>query len=430
MLGCTWERLGRFEINIKNNDVFGCRVSEANKDGTLHGHIIIFYDRSKEEQLFSKSGIFFKHFAQESEHQLEVVIGDVDSAKSKESGVASASSYCFKYITKAVGADVLDSDNEKHASQANESQQNMLDKIDAWRAAIGVRSHDFFGIKGYGNLWDSSRKVGQRLGFTTKVKDKNQKTKTIYQEPFPSIITNHQLEHEYSSLPEKLTDNELTEKLDYVLLTKRNIHHYDYTMNNYKPGDVLEIDEAVLDELELHFHQSEKTIAYSKEQDDFHNKSTQWFRVPLEDELHWQNELDYHIKLNGALNSFQMCDKEYQFKKVVEHSINGDFAKFHKACKKYNIELIREDVINKYGETVQKIIGVNTGTWVCLFKKYVIIDTQLDSKKFKKYKSDLELKKAERKKALANKSKPPEEKNRAIQNNYSTDIDFFKELTK
>ncbi|WP_350431386.1 replication endonuclease [Shewanella sp. H8] len=371
-LGRDWER---FNISVKNGDVFGCRVSEANKDGTLHGHIVIFYDRSKEDKLFSNQGIFYKHFARVSKHQLKIVIGDVDSEKGESSKVSSASSYCFKYINKAVGVDVIDLDKDK-SELDKESEKDMLIKIDAWRAAIGARAFNFFGIKGYSAVWDALRKISHRTGLTTKKQFKKHgklSTNVVYEDPKPCTITAQEFENELSLLTERLTDEEQGAKLDYYLLNKYSSQHIEYSGGNYSQGDLLELDEKTLKEISTHFMEPEDTFSSDSGDGDFHFDS--------EYELRRKKELDWYIKLNGTFNDYQICEKEYCFRKVLEHSVNGDFAKFQRACEKYNVELIGEKELNKYGETVKKIIGVNTGTWVYLFKKYVIIDTQVESKK-------------------------------------------------
>ncbi|EKD9042787.1 replication endonuclease [Vibrio parahaemolyticus] len=342
----SWSAFGKEISNLgypmKEGHIFGMRVVEPHQDGTPHWHMIVFYDLDLEERLFSDSGLFQKHFNRGSQHSLKIVIGEIDKSGNLEN-VASAATYCFKYITKAIGGDFINEhgirsyDDNLNASNANAT----VDAIEAWRAATGSRAYQMFGINGYSSYWNYTRKIAHRTGRLEAYEIDGKKKYEI----IDSFVDFDRLEEELNSLPTQKENEELTNSyLDS--LSDEELAYYD-SKTNLIDTDVISLKEQI---------RLEKKHS------------------PLS-EHHSIDEKYKLIEMHPAgLDIFQMYSVHSDLISIMKQSVSGNFSNFITECEKRKIHLIKEEYKNKYGEDCTRVIGIYAGIQVYLFKKYLVKD--------------------------------------------------------
>ncbi|MFL0952984.1 replication endonuclease [Vibrio parahaemolyticus] len=342
----SWAAFGREMASrgypMSEGHIFGMRVVEPHQDGTPHWHMVVFYNLDLEEKLFSSSGLFQKHFNRGSQHSLKIVIGEISDSGSLEN-VASAATYCFKYITKAMGGDFINEhgirsyDDNLNVSNANAT----VDAIEAWRAATGSRAYQMFGINGYSGYWNYTRKIAHRIGkLETYEIDGKKKYKIV-----DSFVDFDRLEEELNSLPSKQESEDLT--ISYLdSLSDEELAYYDSKIN-ITDADFVSLDEQI---------RLEKKYSPKSE----HHSIDEKYAL-----------IQMHIP---HLDDIQMCSMHSDLISIMKQSVAGNFSKFITECEKRRIHLVREPYKNRYGEDCTRVIGIYAGTQVYLFKKYMIKD--------------------------------------------------------
>lgn len=342
-LSDKWAAFGKELANLgypmKNGSLFGLRVVEPHQDGTPHWHMVIFYDSEISDLI---KALFHKHFVQgdslphvpECPHSMKFVEG-LPSDKAGSEGVASAASYAFKYIVKCVGADCFDDFDIHSFSETLDTEKvaASIDRIESWKAAVGVRAYQGFGFNGMSNIWNSTRKVSSRTGRLNVYDNLESKSYRIEFDPF-CYASRH---IELMSLPSESEAHDL------------RLSQYDSLSADADYEKVVNLDD------------SESPCSYDDAFSDL--------------DSHFANELKLHIDSNGHLNDFDSLSIEFDLLKVMSSSVSGDFSLFLKLCSSHSVDLIKEPYLNRYGEEKTKVIGVNAGSQVYLFKQYNIVNS-------------------------------------------------------
>ncbi|PMH00953.1 replication endonuclease [Vibrio splendidus] len=343
-LSDCWKALGKAYskkgYSMRSGEMFGLRVTEPHKDGCAHWHMVCFYQPRLESLLFDKSeGLFFKKFGH-SNKAIQITFGQVEGE-----GVASAASYCFKYITKALSGDLEDVIT-KDQNLRKEHTSNSIERIESWRAATGIRAYQPFGIQGLSTIWNATRKLSSQTGLLDSFKDIEQfKHFYILESPF--------------------NENDALQELDALPTKEENLKA---SLSQYDS-----IDEELSSHLDL---QIQLTISNANLHSNISHK------CPSRN--HLDEELQLTLKLNDFSNGFeQALETEYMFRQLMKSAVSGDWASFYKQYRNYSenlimnnqqpIQLVRESYLNQYDEIKSKVIGINTGIWVYLFKKYTIV---------------------------------------------------------
>ncbi|TON85215.1 hypothetical protein CGH50_24095, partial [Vibrio parahaemolyticus] len=127
---------------------YGKRVREANKDGCIHEHVLLF---CKYEYVDEYKKIFTSVFNEGNVDIRERGIGKNGEILEKEQ---SAASYAIKYITKQFGLDFKDFEDGK--SEIIESSNAGMQ---AWKVATSIRTSSSFGYKSVITKYRESRKA-------------------------------------------------------------------------------------------------------------------------------------------------------------------------------------------------------------------------------------------------------------------------------
>lgn len=155
------------EFNLDNG--FGIRVSEPQKDGTIHYHIVLFVN-SKYKQYycdtfryyFERTEIINIGFRKENRNHGCLIIEegiDKDGVDVKEKDLAKVSTYILKYCLK--GYNINDVDNKDFVF-------SKLDAVNAWKAMNGIRAISDLGVKGFKSKYRDCRKIANYLNVITK----------------------------------------------------------------------------------------------------------------------------------------------------------------------------------------------------------------------------------------------------------------------
>ncbi|EHH3732196.1 TPA: replication endonuclease [Vibrio parahaemolyticus] len=315
---------------MKEGTMFGLRVVELHQDGCPHWHIVVFYDPCLASdnliKLVDNDGIFAKHFASDSAYALKIVKGKRIFDGESRQAVASAASYSFKYILKAVGADILDDFSTNSTIEDTKNIEAGIEKIEAWKAALNIRSYQTFGFSGSSSSWNATRKIAKQTGHLS------------------SETIDNKLIYSFNRLP--INQLTLTDELDSLLTS----------------SEMFDLNMSQLDSVEN--HDASISIASEAVCVDTHE-------ALLKD---LSESLSMHIELNGHLNDIDSLSKENEMLTIIQHSVHNNYCEFIKACKEYSIEIIYQTYENEYNETKKKAIGINAGSQVYLFEKYDIIE--------------------------------------------------------
>lgn len=346
-----WKKFGKAcakkGISMSSGDFFGMRVTEPHQDGCPHWHVVCFYAPELENLLFDQDkGLLSLKFGHSS-RAIDIKFGNMENVGNE--GVASAASYCFKYLTKAICGDI-DDIVTKNSELETELQSNAIARIESWRASTNIRAYQTFGVSGVSTLWNTIRKVSSKTGLLLKHHLESSKTTySVYQAPFDAGKAQLELE--------TLIDDETNFKL--------SISQYESVK--------FEAETLGISEAEFEVDYSEPT--YFEPQD------------PHSDEAHFQKELEMTLDLNdfssGFLNGLYV---QNQFRQLMTHAVAGDWASFYRRHQsilssadddqQQTVTLVKESYRNQYGESVKKVIGINTGMWVYLFKQYEVVSVQ------------------------------------------------------
>lgn len=357
---------GNKGLSMKSGDFFGLRVTEPHKDGCPHWHMLVFYNPEIRELLFhEKEGLFYSHFSH-SKHALKITYGIRDGVGNE--GVASAASYALKYITKALAGDL----NEVNTIDSNlntETTTNSIERLEAWRAATGIRAYQTFGIPGLSTLWNSVRKISSHTGLLNHSYDVDSDKKRFYiRENVPFDHENH-----LSNLSSLLSqsDNEIL-----------SLSQFD----SYGSDDVdfcFSLQSSSLDALSSIVERDNLNI---KNGDYYFNAHAVASYEESEGIDIINREISFTIKNNDFSNGFDdAIYAESCFVSLMRHAVAGNWAEFYKfndlMLKKHGSEnmpysLVRQEYINSYGETEKKVIGINSGMRVYLFKQYTIFNIE------------------------------------------------------
>ncbi len=172
LLNVFWQRIrARLQKKLKpNDDFFGCSTVEGHKDGVLHKHVLIYFD--KKDLAYIRRCV--KGVAAEYAAQNDTKLDFDFKLEDKKKG-GSGATYIFKYITKTFNSVVDDKDNTG------------LKNI-ALRWYYSARGFDFFGLKRvvakFEYLTKNYRKYSRYLG-----KDLNRVFKTY---DYYSFITKYE----------------------------------------------------------------------------------------------------------------------------------------------------------------------------------------------------------------------------------------------
>lgn len=379
-------------IYMSNGDIFGMRVVEPHKDGTPHWHMVLFYDKKHEDVLFSYDGLYPTHFSNNGRNkkQLDIVIGIIDQDTSKENKVASAASYCFKYITKAIGTDFLEETCDLAEVLKEQKERSALKRIIAWRSAVNIRAYQPIGLPSSRTKWNAFRKISMRAGYARVIKSQDKHGQSIRNYQFEGDFDfKHQgalLANELNELSQKPSIEDFYQRIDIENEQKLR------GLNSLLPQNNLI---TPLDELEAYGHfnnavyESESFLHYL----DVDLPPSLDFDEMEAFEMHYEKEFSTHCVLNSGLSTVEQLEFEYKVKQVLKHAVNGNFKLFIEAIIESDLDfkkvLLTEPYTNRYGEEKKKLIGVNVGKWVYLFKSYKIIDKPNEPSEALKYLEEL-----------------------------------------
>ncbi len=151
--------LSRPQYNIKfsEGDAFGFRVVEPHKDGTPHWHLLMYASLENIEGVITE--LANKHFGfNQSKNAVKI---ELIKTKEEDDNAAAPTTYMTKYLMKNVdyreGVDGVQSNGEKI------EDTEALEKIDAWKSALGVRTYQTFGILSAKTKWRTLRKLYNQL---------------------------------------------------------------------------------------------------------------------------------------------------------------------------------------------------------------------------------------------------------------------------
>ncbi|EMK3272719.1 replication endonuclease [Vibrio parahaemolyticus] len=222
---------------------------------------------------------------------------------------SSASSYSLKYILKSFGISAEDGKSD------TELKQKII-AIEAWKSASNTRSYRKFGVNGNSKTWMVARKVSRKIDMSA--------LDIPYSEPDPSL----QCRTEEDSLKAGI------EQYESYLATLDDYERYIVESDNF----------CFLDEFE-----------------------PQNWRDGL------SKELSLHIELNGSLNDYEICEKEFISKNIISHAMSNDYASFIKSISANGLDILEEKYVDRYGSAKKRIYGVNIGSQVVLIDRYKII---------------------------------------------------------
>lgn len=144
------------------NTAFGQRVIEPHKDGAPHWHIMLYCDPLLAEDYKNLFNKFFGH-TNESKHAVKIVEKGIDENGNKlpEDKISKGAGYIYKYILKFAGIEDINTiqtqgqDGEKETEEA----AGNIERVAAWRSAIGARSFEPIGVKGKKTLYRNLRRI-------------------------------------------------------------------------------------------------------------------------------------------------------------------------------------------------------------------------------------------------------------------------------
>lgn len=151
-----WEAFGKDLASSSNKiykskgDLFGFRVVEPHKDGTPHWHVLLYVSPKNLNKTIS---LCHKHFSH-SEKALKL---DIIRTKKEDPNAAAPTSYMTKYLVKTVSVKQYIKDIKTDGELALD--HDAMDRIDAWRSAIGIRAFQKFGILAGVTKWRFLRKI-------------------------------------------------------------------------------------------------------------------------------------------------------------------------------------------------------------------------------------------------------------------------------
>ncbi|EMN7422349.1 TPA: replication endonuclease [Vibrio parahaemolyticus] len=333
--------LSKKGIAMDSGQFFGMRITEPHKDGCPHWHLLCFFQPELKDLLFhEKEGLLPKKFSH-SKSAVKTVFGKMDTLGSE--GVASAATYCFKYLTKSLGGD-MDEVVTANIEQKPDKSIDGIERIEAWRAATGIRAYQLFGMKGLSNVWNSIRKISSQIpSVKVSFNQEGKKEYSIFESPLGADNYQQILEHAVNS--------------DSVF--EKSLEQYD-----------------ALDEKEKALFDGQLEAAFANIDPDLLN-------LPSVTGSKKEKELMLSIELNDYSDGFVSAyENDYKFTTLLKHAIDGNWADFYTSYDELTsrrndedippISLVYEEYTNKYNERKRKVIGVNTGLWVYLFKKYTI----------------------------------------------------------
>lgn len=338
--------LSKKEISMDSGQFFGMRITEPHQDGCPHWHLLCFFQPELKDLLFNeKEGLLPKKFSH-SKSAVKTVFGKMDTVGSE--GVASAATYCFKYLTKSLGGE-MDELVTANIEQKPDVAIDGIERIEAWRAATGIRAYQLFGMKGLSNVWNSIRKISSQI-------------------PYVEINFNKEGKRGYSIFEAPFEADNYQEVLDRVV---NGDNVFDKSLEQYD----------ALDEKEKSFFDDQLEAAFT-------NIDSNVLTLPSAENSKKEKELMLSIELNDYSDGFvRAYENDYKFRTLMKHAIAGDWATFYKSyaelsdrnqCKDIPpISLVYEEYTNQYKEKKRKVIGVNTGLWVYLFKRYTIFKDTL-----------------------------------------------------
>lgn len=346
-----WQKFGKAcakkNISMSSGDFFGLRVTEPHKDGCPHWHVVCFYTPELEKLLFNQEkGLLFLKFGH-SPKAIDIKFGNMENVG--EEGVASAASYCFKYLTKAICGDI-DDIVTKNSELETELQSNAIARIESWRASTNIRAYQTFGVSGVSTLWNTVRKVSSRTGLLLKsYDDSSNATYSVYQA--------------YFDLDD--AQRELDELIDEEANFKLSISQYESAKSEAEAMGVYGA-EPEIDVPEPNFFEH---------MDD------------SSDEAHFQKELEMTLSLNDFSSGFfDALYVQSQFRQLMTHAVSGDWAAFYQnhqntlssadEDQQQTVKLVKESYLNQYGEKRKKVVGINSGMWVFLFKQYEVVSVE------------------------------------------------------
>ncbi|WCM64909.1 replication endonuclease [Vibrio parahaemolyticus] len=324
--------------SMTDSRFFGLRVTEPHKDGCPHWHMLCFYHPDLKDMLFKeKNGLFYSNFAH-SKNAIDIEYEKTESSDGQR--IASAASYCFKYISKALSGD-LEEIKTRNIEQDVESTSNSIERIEAWRAATGIRAYQTFGVTSLSTVWNSMRKVSSSTGQLQSTCDEKQ-LKRFYIQQTPFCL--EQIKMELESLISTTENNALS------------LSQFDALEDELKDYLALKHDMTVRDAL----------------------SNAEAFSAPNN---HIDEEIAMTLTLNDFSNGFnEALEKHQHFMQVMSHAVEGDWGAFYECYQRLSksngfspVELIKKKYQNCYGETQTKVIGVNTGFRAYLFKQYEIV---------------------------------------------------------
>ncbi|HCH1566059.1 TPA: replication endonuclease [Vibrio parahaemolyticus] len=229
---------------------------------------------------------------------------------------STASSYALKYIMKSIGISLAD---KKNVSVF----ERKLIAIQAWKSGANIKSYQMFGVNGNSTVWNVARKISRKLD--------------MCKFDFSEINQIHY--KEYPSEDEMFNDK--IEQYDYYYSTLSEEEKYMLENNNFIDMDNIE--------------------------------TFNW-----KDNL--SKELVYHIELNGMLSDYEMYEKERKSKEIIFHAVNNDYASFVNELSNSNLELLKENYIDRYGSVKKRVFGVNIGSQVIFIDRYKIITVENSNK--------------------------------------------------
>ena len=146
----------KYNVKFSKGNAFGFRVVEPHEDGTPHWHILMYASLEDIEQKITP--LAEKHFGfGSSPFSVKV---DLIKTKDEDESAASPTSYMTKYLMKNV--DFREGLDEPRVDESVKDSQ-ALDKVDAWKSALKLRSFQTFGIRAARTKWRMIRKLDQQL---------------------------------------------------------------------------------------------------------------------------------------------------------------------------------------------------------------------------------------------------------------------------
>lgn len=144
------------------NTAFGQRVIEPHKDGSPHWHIMLYCDPLLAEDYKNLFNRFFGHI-NESKHAVKIVEKGINENGNKlpEDKISKGAGYIYKYILKFAGLEDVNTIQTQGQAGEKEIEEAVgnIERVGAWRSAIGARSFEPIGVKGKKTLYRNLRRI-------------------------------------------------------------------------------------------------------------------------------------------------------------------------------------------------------------------------------------------------------------------------------